>query len=62
LTHIRSKANLNYRVAREHLKLLIEKGLLSEMNGLERRYRPTEKGRQFLEIFNKIKALIGKKE
>lgn len=50
------RANLNFCVIRSYLALLIERGLLSERPPF---FYPTEKGRSFMILIDKVKACLG---
>jgi len=56
-TRIMYKAVLSYTQLREYLSLIIENGLMEYLEG-EHRYRITEKGIHFLQIYNRIRELI----
>lgn len=56
-TKIMYQAFLSYNQLKEHLVLLTKKGLLY-YDGNTRTFRTTEKGMQFLEIYNHIKDMI----
>ena len=47
---------LSYKVTQEYVFLLFEKGLL-DYEPLEAVYRPSEKGLQYLEIYEQMKIL-----
>jgi predicted transcriptional regulator len=56
-TRIMYKAVLSYTQLREYLSLIIENGLMEYLE-VEHRYRITEKGIHFLQIYNRIRELI----
>jgi predicted transcriptional regulator len=56
-TRIMYKAVLSYTQLKEYLSLIIENGLMEYLEG-EHRYRITEKGIHFLQIYNRIRELI----
>lgn len=56
-TAIVYNANLNFLRAEEHIKLLIDHGLLSTL-GDGTKYCTTEKGREFLQRYRSLLQLI----
>ena len=57
-TRIVYQANLNFKMCRLYLEDLISKDLLKLMEDSPKRYRTTEKGREFLDHYSKIKELF----
>jgi predicted transcriptional regulator len=56
-TRIVYQVNLNFKTVREHLDLLIEKGLLEIVPGQHPIYKTTEKGERALESHKAIEAI-----
>jgi predicted transcriptional regulator len=56
-TKIMYKALLSYAQLKEYLTVLIENDLLS-FDSASRKFKTTEKGRRFLEIYNKMGTVI----
>ena len=57
-THILYKANLSHKLLKSHLKLLMEKGFIEQMDyGGKTHYRITEKGVLFVNEFRKVEKL-----
>jgi predicted transcriptional regulator len=58
-THIVYKCNMNFKIVEDHIDYLLERGLLKQT---EQHYKTTPKGDRFLEIYGKIKAILGEGE
>jgi predicted transcriptional regulator len=56
LTKIMYDVYLSHITTKEYLVLLIEKGLIEYMNG-DRTFKTTEKGMNFLRIYNRVQEL-----
>ena len=56
-TRIVYQVNLNFKTVREHLDLLLEKGLLEAIPGESIMYKTTEKGEGALESHKAIEAI-----
>ena len=56
LTKIMYDVYLSHLTTKEYLVLLIEKGLIEYMNG-DRTFKTTEKGMNFLRIYNRVQEL-----
>jgi predicted transcriptional regulator len=56
-TRIVYQANLNFKTVKEHLDLLLEKGLLGAIPGGHIMYKTTEKGERALEHHRAIEAI-----
>jgi predicted transcriptional regulator len=56
-TRIVYQTNLNFKTAKGHLDLLLEKGLLEVIPGENIVYKTTEKGAQALESHRAIEAI-----
>jgi len=56
LTKIMYDAYISHTVTKEYLTLLIEKGLIQYLDG-ERTFKTTEKGMNFLRIYNRAQEL-----
>jgi predicted transcriptional regulator len=56
-TRIVYQVNLNFKTAKGHLDLLLEKGLLEAIPGENIIYKTTEKGEQALEHHRAIEAI-----
>ena len=54
-TQIVYKANLNFRMVEEYLPHLMDKGLIENTDG---EYKMTEKGREFLTDYQKMKKML----
>jgi len=57
-TDIVYKANLNFKQVQKFLDFLIKKGLISVSSNKRKRYRTTEKGKEFIRRYRKIVELI----
>ncbi|MGC8912227.1 MAG: winged helix-turn-helix domain-containing protein [Nitrososphaeria archaeon] len=57
-TEIVYKANLNFKQVEKFLDFLIKKGLLSVSSNKRKRYRTTEKGKEFIKRYRKTVELI----
>ncbi len=59
-TAIMYGANLNYNQTKEYLRLLSSVWLIGTDGGVDTRpqYRPTEKGKEFLELFKRLETLV----
>ena len=59
-TAIMYGANLNYNATKEYLRLLSSVWLIGTDGGVDARpqYRPTEKGKEFLELFKRLETLV----
>ncbi|MDQ3969396.1 MAG: winged helix-turn-helix domain-containing protein [Thermoproteota archaeon] len=57
-TRIMYKAALNYNQMKQYVKLLTEKGLLGYDQQEVQTFRTTEKGLQFLDIYNRTSDMI----
>lgn len=55
-TQLVYRANLNFEIIQKYLSLLLSNGLLEEYPPL---YNSTEKGEEFLRLFEKIRAIVG---
>jgi predicted transcriptional regulator len=51
------QVNLNFKTVKEHLDLLLEKGLLEAIPGENIIYRTTEKGERALESHKAVEAI-----
>jgi predicted transcriptional regulator len=56
LTKIMYDAYISHTITKEYLVLLIEKGLIEYLNG-DRTFKTTEKGINFLCIYNRVQEL-----
>ena len=56
LTKIMYDAYLSHTITKEYLVILIEKGLIEYLNG-DRTFKTTEKGMNFLRIYNRVQEL-----
>jgi predicted transcriptional regulator len=56
-TRIVYQTNLNFKTAKEHLDLLLEKGLLEAIPGERIMYKTTKKGERALESHKAIEAI-----
>jgi predicted transcriptional regulator len=56
-TKIVYQTNLNFKTAKEHLDLLLEKGLLEAIPGENIIYKTTEKGERALEYHRAVEAI-----
>jgi len=56
LTKIMYDVYLSHAMTREYLVLLIKKGLIEYLDG-ERTFKTTEKGMNFLRIYNRVQEL-----
>jgi predicted transcriptional regulator len=56
LTKIMYDAYISHTITKEYLVLLIEKGLIEYLNG-DRTFKTTEKGINFLSIYNRVQEL-----
>jgi predicted transcriptional regulator len=56
VTKIMYDAYLSHTITKEYLVLLIEKGLIEYLNG-DRTFKTTEKGINFLSIYNRVQEL-----
>ena len=56
-TRIVYQTNLNFKTAKGHLDLLLEKGLLEAIPGEHIMYKTTEKGEQALEHHKAVEAI-----
>jgi len=56
-TRIVYQTNLNFKTAKEHLDLLLEKGLIEAVPGEHVVYKTTEKGERALESHMAIEAI-----
>jgi len=57
LTKIMYDAYLSHGLTKEYVRLLIEKGLMEYLDG-ERTFKTTDKGMNFLRIYNKVQGLV----
>ena len=57
-TRIVYQANLNFKICHRYLEDLISKDLLKLMENSPKKYMTTEKGREFLDHYSKIKELF----
>ena len=60
-THIMHRAEVDSRVAKKLVTLLVEKGLLEVVNAegkLSKLYRITEKGMRYIEVYEKLMNLL----
>lgn len=57
-TDIVYKANLNFKQVQKFLDFLIKKGLIYVSSNKRKRYRTTEKGKEFIRRYRKIVELI----
>ena len=59
-TAIMYRARLSHKMTKEYLRLLSSLSLIStdEWVGARPQYCPTAKGKEFLELFNRLEALI----
>ena len=56
-TSIVYRANLNFNVVNRYLDLLIQEDLISSAAGLERKFKTTKKGLEFLKAFKSLKTV-----
>jgi len=56
VTKIMYDAYLSHTITKEYLVLLIEKGLIEYLDG-DRTFKTTEKGMNFLRIYNRVQEL-----
>ena len=56
-TRLLTKANLTSSQFKKYIELLVEKGLLSESDREGRQYKTTDRGLQYLDLYNSIKAV-----
>lgn len=59
-TRLMYRSNLDTRALKRYLQYLLDKGFLTivETEGKRRGYRPTDKGRQFLEDYKRVELLL----
>ncbi|MBS7615199.1 hypothetical protein KEJ18_05660 [Candidatus Bathyarchaeota archaeon] len=57
-THLVYKANLNHALLEKYLEKLEKQGLISRNTESERKIQTTERGRQFVEKFLNLQAVI----
>jgi len=57
-TRIVYQANLNFKICQRYLKDLESKDLLMPVKDSPKRYMTTEKGKEFLDHYSKIKELF----
>ena len=56
-TQLVYRANLNFKVVKRYLSVLLRNGLLEVDPPF---YSSTEKGEEFLRLFEKVRAIVGK--
>ena len=56
-TQLVYRANLNFKVVKRYLSVLLRNGLLEVDPPF---YSSTEKGEEFLRLFDKVRAIVGK--
>ena len=56
-TSIVYRANLNFNVVNRYLDLLIQEDLIRLTAGLERKFKTTEKGLEFLKAYKSLKTV-----
>ena len=56
-TQLVYRANLNFKVVKRYLTVLLKNGLLEVDPPF---YSSTEKGEEFLRLFEKVRAIVGK--
>ena len=56
-TQLVYRANLNFKVVKKYLSVLLRNGLLEVDPPF---YSSTEKGEEFLRLFEKVRAIVGK--
>ena len=57
-TEIVYKANLNFKIVQKYLDFLIKKGLMSVSSNKRKKYKTTEKGREFIKRYKEAVELI----
>lgn len=57
-TEIVYKANLNFKIVQKYLDFLIKKGLMSVSSNKRKKYKTTEKGREFIKRYKEAFELI----
>jgi predicted transcriptional regulator len=56
-TSIVYRANLNFNIANRYLNLLIQEGLVRVIGGSTVKYRITERGLKFLDMYKNLKGM-----
>jgi predicted transcriptional regulator len=56
-TSIVYRANLNFNIANRYLNMLLQEGLVRVVDGPTMKYRITERGLKFLEMYEDMKGM-----
>ena len=56
-TSIVYQANLNFNIANRYLNMLLQEGLVRVVDGPTMKYRITERGLKFLEMYEDLKGM-----
>jgi len=56
-TSIVYRANLNFNIANRYLNMLIQEGLVRVVDGPTMKYRITERGLKFLDMYKNLKGI-----
>jgi len=56
-TSIVYRANLNFNIVNRYLNLLLQEGLLSVVRGSTVKYKVTERGLKFLNMYKNLKGM-----
>jgi len=56
-TSIVYRANLNFNIANRYLNMLLQEGLVRVVGGSTVKYRITERGLKFLDVYKNLKGM-----
>ena len=56
-TSIVYRANLNFNIANRYLNMLLQEGLVRVVDGPTMKYRITERGLKFLDMYKNLKGI-----
>lgn len=59
-TSIVYRANLNFNIVNKYLNMLLKEDLVSVANGSTMRYKTTERGLKFLDMYKNMKGITKK--
>jgi predicted transcriptional regulator len=59
-TSIVYRANLNFNIVNKYLNMLLKEDLVSVANGSTMRYKTTERGHKFLDMYKNMKGITKK--